>query len=159
MKLCLFLLLIWSCSISEAGVFRRRRAQDRVPHRQPSVVLPPATVPSTTPATSSESQIIAETNAYRARHGLRALTADSRLSGLSNSHSAWMARNRSMTHSRHGVAENIAMGQRTVSQAVQAWYNSPGHRANMLNPNHVRMGASVHVSSSGTLFWCQQFSR
>jgi uncharacterized protein YkwD len=68
-----------------------------------------------------------------------------------------MTRNRAMIHTNRPVAENIAMGQPHSSDVVQAWMNSPGHRANILNFGHRRIGVAAFRSDSGTIFWCQQF--
>ena len=55
------------------------------------------------------------------------------------------------------VAENIAMGQTSASEAVSSWMNSSGHRSNMLDGGHTRIGVGVAYSSNGTAYWCQQF--
>ena len=33
------------------------------------------------------------------------------------------------------AGENIAYGQRTPAEVMNGWMNSPGHRANILNPS------------------------
>ncbi|MBN1396374.1 MAG: hypothetical protein JW959_15220 [Pirellulales bacterium] len=103
-----------------------------------------------------EANIVKYTNEERVRHGLEPLVVDEQLMETARSHTQWMTRNHSLTHS-HGVAENIAMGQPHSSDAVQAWMNSPGHRANMLNSNHRRIGVAAYQTESGTIYWCQQF--
>ena len=54
--------------------------------------------------------------------------------------------------------ENIAMGQRTPEEVVQAWMNSPGHRANILNEGFEEIGVGV-AEVNGTLYWVQLFRR
>ncbi len=49
--------------------------------------------------------------------------------------------------------ENIASGQANNGWVFSDWMNSPGHRANILNPNFQDIGAAV--SSSGSL-WVMQ---
>ena len=45
------------------------------------------------------------------------------------------------------VGENLALGIFNSDKAlVQAWMNSPTHRANILNPKYTEMGASVGIS-------------
>jgi uncharacterized protein YkwD len=39
--------------------------------------------------------------------------------------------------------ENIAAGQQTPEQVVNAWFNSEGHRRNMLNPAFEEMGCKT----------------
>ena len=68
-----------------------------------------------------------------------------------------MASYRQMVHSNIGVAENIAMGQANSQDVLRTWMNSSGHRANILNGGHRRIGVSAYRSPEGTIFWCQQF--
>jgi uncharacterized protein YkwD len=49
------------------------------------------------------------------------------------------------------------MGQPHSSDAVRAWMNSSGHRANILNSGHSRIGVAAFRTASGIIFWCQQF--
>ena len=104
-----------------------------------------------------EANLISYTNAERARYGLPPLEVDKELMESAREHAAWMTRHRSMVHTTRPVAENIAMGQPHSSDAVQAWMNSSGHRANILNPGHRRIGVAAYRTASGVIFWCQQF--
>ena len=36
---------------------------------------------------------------------------------------------------------------------MQAWLNSAGHRANILNPAFTGIGVGVAASADGTLYW------
>lgn len=103
-----------------------------------------------------ESAVIAKTNAARARSGLPPLAADGLLMNGARNQARWMAHNRSLTHGR-GVAENIGMGQTSASEAVTSWMNSSGHRANILDGGHTRIGVAMAHSADGTAYWCQQF--
>jgi uncharacterized protein YkwD len=104
-----------------------------------------------------EAHVVSYTNQERARYGLPPLQVDSDLMDTAREHAAWMTRNRSMVHTSQPVAENIAMGQPDSSDVVQAWMNSPGHRANILNSGHRHIGVAAFRTASGTIFWCQQF--
>lgn len=104
-----------------------------------------------------EDGIIQRTNEERVRHGLTPLKVDSKLIRTARKHTIWMVNNRSMTHGHDAVAENIAMGQRDSSEAVQTWMNSSGHRANILNRVHRRIGVAAFRTPEGTIYWCQQF--
>lgn len=106
-----------------------------------------------------ESQILEQTNNARARRGLPRLILDRRLLHSARRHCAWMTTRRTLQHGRDGVAENIAMGQHSAQEVVQDWLNSPGHRANMLNPGHTRIGIAAYTASNGAVYWCQQFTR
>jgi uncharacterized protein YkwD len=104
-----------------------------------------------------EANLVSYTNQERVRYGLPPLQVDKELMETAREHASWMTRMRSMVHTRRAVAENIAMGQPHSSDAVQAWMNSSGHRANILNAGHRRIGVAAFRTESGTIFWCQQF--
>lgn len=106
-----------------------------------------------------EQGIIDRTNAERAQHGLPALAIDSTLQEQARGQAAWMTNNHTLQHTSAAVGENIAMGQNSVEEAVTAWMNSSGHRANILNPSYQRIGASAYTASDGSVFWCEQFLR
>ena len=106
-----------------------------------------------------EENIVKYTNAQRAKYGLAALEIDHDLMDSARQHAAWMASNRRLVHTSRPVAENIAMGQPHSSQAVRSWMNSSGHRANILNRTHGRIGVAAYRHQNGTIFWCQQFRR
>jgi uncharacterized protein YkwD len=53
--------------------------------------------------------------------------------------------------------ENIAFGYATAAAVMQAWMNSPGHRANILNPNFTEIGVGVVANAHGYLYWTQEF--
>ena len=53
----------------------------------------------------------------------------------------------------YNIAENIAMGQITPAEVVDAWMNSPGHRANILYPSFVYIGVGYCNDH-----WVQQFA-
>lgn len=108
------------------------------------------------PVYQVENQLLEAVNDTRQRYGLGALVLDTMLHRTARQHCGWMANHHNMIHSS-GHIENIAMGQPTVESVMNAWMNSPGHRANILNPSHTRIGLSGYASPSGTAFWCQQF--
>lgn len=56
------------------------------------------------------------------------------------------------------IGENIAKGQKSPQEVVEAWMNSPGHRANILNSNFNQIGVGV-VQSGGYYYWAQLFIR
>lgn len=55
------------------------------------------------------------------------------------------------------VGENIAWGQRTPEAVMEAWMNSSGHRANILNSSYTKIGVGVY-ESGGRLYWVQLFA-
>jgi uncharacterized protein YkwD len=121
-----------------------------------AMVAPP--MPAAPPALHPiEARIIEKTNSERARHGLAPLAVDTSLVRSARKHAAWMTNNRSMTHTSAPVGENIAMGQHSSGEVLNAWMNSSGHRANILNPGYRRIGVAAYATPQGTIFWCQQF--
>ncbi|MGX2968723.1 CAP domain-containing protein [Ursidibacter sp. B-7004-1] len=50
------------------------------------------------------------------------------------------------------AGENIAMGNKTSTDALQSWLNSPGHCSNIMNPKFTQMG----MARSG-IYWVQTF--
>ena len=56
------------------------------------------------------------------------------------------------------VAENVAVGQKSVEEVVTAWMNSPGHRENLLNGAYERFGYSQATGSDGQIYWTQDFA-
>ena len=129
---------------------------------------PPAAVAPAAPTVAST--VIDLTNEARAAAGLAPLTEDARLTAAAAAHSADQARTRVMSHtgtngSSPGArmtaagyewrtwGENVAAGQTTAVIVVDAWMNSPGHRANILNPAFVSIGVGSVASVDGILFW------
>ncbi len=59
--------------------------------------------------------------------------------------------------SYRGAGENVAYGQSSPAEVVNAWMNSEGHRANILNANFSNIGVGVHYQN-GTYYWAQLFT-
>ncbi|MBM7605269.1 putative YkwD family protein [Metabacillus crassostreae] len=118
-----------------------------------------------------EQQVVESTNQERAKNGLSALKVDPALSQVAREKSLDMQRNNYFSHTsptygspfdmmkKFGITyraagENIAKGQRTPEEVVNAWMNSAGHRKNILSANFTHIG--VGYVSSGN-YWTQQF--
>ena len=52
------------------------------------------------------------------------------------------------------AGENIAKGQATPQAVVNAWMNSSGHRANILNKSYTRIGVGYVANGR---YWTQMF--
>lgn len=108
-------------------------------------------------------------NAERAAAGLRPVAANTKVTAAAQAHSDDQARTRTMSHtgsdgSNTGVrlervgfswtawGENVAAGFTSAPSVIQAWMNSPGHRATILG-NYQYMGVAVARSSDGTMYW------
>jgi uncharacterized protein YkwD len=104
-----------------------------------------------------ERNVVDRTNEERARHGLPPLEIDPSLMETAREHARWMTLTQRMQHTRAAVAENIAMGQPDSHSVLQSWMASRGHRANILNAFHLKIGVGAFRTEGGTIFWCQQF--
>jgi uncharacterized protein YkwD len=121
---------------------------------------------------SAEGQVLALVNAQRAAAGCGALTADPGLAALARAHSADMRDRHFFDHvnpdgldpfqraAKAGIvahAENIAYGQPDPAAVMDAWMNSPGHRANILDCDLTRLGVGVAEGAGGP-WWTQDFA-
>ena len=127
-------------------------------------------------------QVVTLTNVERANAGLQPLTLNSQLVATAQGHSDDMARNDFFSHTGldgdrlsdraeqnnydyRALGENIAAGQSTPAQVVQAWIDSPGHRENILNPNFTEIGIGYEflARDRGDInfnhYWTQVFGR
>lgn len=108
-------------------------------------------------------------NEQRAKNGLDPLTISEELSVKARVKSTDMLQNNYFSHNSptygspfalmkalgityRSAAENIAMGYKTAEAVVNAWMNSPSHRANILSSNYTSMGIG-HVDG----YWTQWF--
>ena len=56
--------------------------------------------------------------------------------------------------SYRAAGENIAKGQTTPAAVVNAWWNSAGHRQNMLNASYTQIGVGYVADGK---YWTQMF--
>ena len=153
------------------------------PSPAPAPATPPAATESAAPAPapvaaaepadpSAEGQVLALVNVQRAAAGCGALTADAGLASLARAHSADMRDRSFFDHvnpdgldpfqrgDKAGItvhAENIAYGQPDPAAVMDAWMNSPGHRANILDCDLTRLGVGVAEGAGGP-WWTQDFA-
>lgn len=117
-------------------------------------------------------EVLQLVNQERAKAGLSSLTSEAAITAAANVRA--QESRQSFSHTRpngtsfstalreHGVSyrtsgENIAYGQRKPQEVVNAWMNSPGHRANILNPSFNKIGIGVY-QYNGTIYWSQLFT-
>lgn len=61
--------------------------------------------------------------------------------------------------SYRSAGENIAKGYLTSEMVVEAWMNSPGHRANILSSLFSKMGVGVYQADiKSIIYWTQMFT-
>ena len=119
-----------------------------------------------------EQEVLDLVNAERAKYGLSALSADSKVQAAAKIRAEEIKSVFSHTRPNgtkfstaltqvgatfRGAGENIASGQRTPEQVVNAWMNSEGHRANILNEKYKYLGVGC-VSKGGSYAWVQIFT-
>ncbi|MGP4002553.1 CAP domain-containing protein [Streptomyces sp. 8N706] len=137
------------------------------PRRDPVVTKAPAA------ATGEAARILQLVNKERASAGCSPLTANAKLSAAAEKYSDVMAESGVMSHTgpdgssmtdrveREGyswsaIGENIAQGQPDAEAVMDAWMNSSGHRANILNCNFKELGVGFHEGDGGP-WWTQDF--
>ncbi|NLT58562.1 MAG: serine protease [Clostridiales bacterium] len=137
----------------------------------PDPVDPDPVDPSPSVPSSYEQRVVELVNQERARNGLGALTMNNKLSDVARLKSEDMRKNGYFSHtsptygspfdmmrqfgiSYRSAGENIARGQRTPEEVVQAWMDSPGHRANILGASYTQIGVGYLASGN---YWTQMF--
>ena len=118
-----------------------------------------------------ELEVVRLVNVERAKYGLSALAADGELSRIARYKSQDMRDKGYFSHesptygspfqmlksfgvSYRSAGENIAYGYATPEKVVNAWMNSEGHRANILNASYTRLGVGYVASGD---YWTQLF--
>ncbi|MBD1380086.1 hypothetical protein IC621_07585 [Bacillus sp. IB182487] len=120
---------------------------------------------------AAEKQVIDLTNAERKKNGLSPLSADNSLANVAQKKSDDMKKNNYFSHNspthgspfemmqNHGedyqtAGENIAQGQQSPEEVVDAWMKSQGHRENILNGDFTHIG--IGYTQDGH-YWTQMF--
>ena len=118
-----------------------------------------------------EKEVIRLVNEIRAGKGLTELKENWELTRAARIKSQDMRQNRYFSHtsptygtpfqmmksfgiSYRAAGENIAYGQRTPQEVVNAWMNSSGHRANILNSSFTQIGVGYEPDGK---YWTQMF--
>jgi uncharacterized protein YkwD len=114
-------------------------------------------------------------NQERAKQGLPPLAWHSALAAAAGSYAQTMASTNCFSHTCppvtdmvqrdvnagyfpwRSLGENIAAGQQTPEEVMQAWMNSPGHRANILNASYKDIGIGRATGGSYGIYWVQEF--
>jgi uncharacterized YkwD family protein len=124
---------------------------------------------TTTTVSSYANQVITLVNQERAKASLKPLTSNSALSAMALDKAKDMYNKNYFSHTSptfgspfdmmksYGISftyagENIAMGQKTPQEVMNAWMNSAGHRQNILSPNYTKIGTAYYNGE-----WVQEF--
>ncbi|MBQ9805774.1 MAG: SafA/ExsA family spore coat assembly protein [Clostridia bacterium] len=164
---------MWKIAVRyEVGLDEIKRANPQISN--PNLIYPGQVlnIPTTDASvTSYEQEVIRLVNEIRVQNGLKPLTYDWELSRVARYKSQDMKDNRYFSHtspvygspfqmmksfgiSYRSAGENIAKGQRTPQAVVDAWMNSSGHRANILNTSYTHIGVGYVASGN---YWTQMF--
>ncbi|WP_152656767.1 CAP domain-containing protein [Oceanobacillus sp. CFH 90083] len=118
-----------------------------------------------------EQEVVDLTNQEREKQGLAPLELDTELSKVARAKSEDMQANNYFDHNSpnygspfdmmqsfgidyNTAGENIAQGQRSPEEVVNAWMNSQGHRENIMNSDFTHIGIG-HVEEGN--YWTQMF--
>ena len=168
------------CNLSENKPETTPPSEDtNTPESKPETTPPSedANTPENKPEADKEltfaEQVVELVNQERTKAGLNAVTLDQNIA------SAALVRAKeietSFSHTRpngskfstalteqgvtfKGAGENIAWGQKSPEAVMQAWMNSEGHRANILNKNFTKIGVGYYQNAAGRNFWTQLFT-
>lgn len=125
--------------------------------------------------TSSQAEAVLQlVNEERAKQGLNPLTLSAKLTDIATMKSKDMADKGYFDHTSptygspfqmlqdfgvhySSAGENIAAGQRTPEEVMNAWMNSSGHRANILNKSFTEIGVGYYQGGQYGVYWTQTF--
>ncbi|TXS53794.1 CAP domain-containing protein [Streptomyces sp. uw30] len=143
--------------------------KDKKPEQGQEKTTPPVTVSAQAAAAAEVLRLV---NDERAQVGCSPVAANSSLADLAQDFSEDMAQRGFFDHTdpngaspwdraaKAGIAdlggENIARGQADAAAVMEAWMNSPGHKANILNCDFKTLGVGVHIGAGGP-WWTQDF--
>lgn len=119
--------------------------------------------------------VVERHNSERAEAGLDPLEPNPKLTAAAEAHARDMAARTTMSHEGgdgsdparrieaagyrgRSVGENVAAGQETPSDVVDAWMDSPPHRANILG-TFGEIGVARVVGPDDRPYWCVTFGR
>jgi uncharacterized protein YkwD len=163
---------------STAGVAEALRVNVKPTQAEPTPVIVKKS--NSTPTQSPSSQIKSAEqrafdllNADRRANGLPTLKMNGSLVVLAENYGEDMIKRNYFSHynpegqspfdrmRNYGISyryagENLAINN-SVDAAERALMNSPGHRANILNPNYTEVGVGVNYDSRGSVYVVQEF--
>lgn len=145
--------------------------QGTAPNQEAAPQQKAGQTPSGTEISAFESKVIDLTNEQRRKNGLPNLQPDTALSNVAQAKSDDMQAKNYFSHTSptygspfdmmrdfgvnyQSAGENIAMGQQSAEEVVNAWMNSEGHRKNILSANYTHIGVG-HTGQGN--YWTQMF--
>lgn len=138
----------------------------------PDTGTPDTETPGNNQNASYIEQVVNLVNIERAKEGLAPLTIDKNVQKAAQVRAEEIVTSFSHTRpngssfstalaeqnvSYRRAGENIAWGQRSPEEVVNAWMNSAGHRANIMNSSFTRIGVGYYQNARGVKYWSQLF--
>lgn len=141
----------------------------------PAPTAPPSQPDPGPAATTWQGEMLNDVNAFRAAHGIPALSECAALDRAAQGHSDDQAAHDTMSHTGSNgsdlgtranqagyvgwgaLGENVAYGYTAVNTVMVGWMNSTGHRENILSRSYEHVGFGLATSASGTRYWSQDF--
>lgn len=139
----------------------------------PDTGTPDTETPGNNQNASYMEQVVNLVNMERAKEGLAPLTIDKNVQKAAQVRAEEIVTSFSHTRpngssfstalaeqkvSYRRAGENIAWGQRSPEEVVNAWMNSAGHRANIMNAGFTRIGVGYYQNAKGVNYWSQLFT-
>ncbi|MBM7648704.1 putative YkwD family protein [Bacillus ectoiniformans] len=132
------------------------------------------TAPSAKAHSELEQEILLLVNKERAKKGAQPLKFADDVDKVAQLKSEDMVKKKYFDHfsptygspfemmEKYGVSytmagENIAAGYTTASAVMEGWMNSPGHRANIMNPEYKEIGIGIAKGGSYGTYYTQMF--
>jgi uncharacterized YkwD family protein/spore coat assembly protein SafA len=166
---------MWKIAVKyEVGLSEIAAANPQI--RNAALIYPgqKLTIPVQDSIKAFENEVIRLTNVQRSNKGLQVLKNNWQLSRVARYKSQDMVNKGYFSHTSptygspfnmmenfgirfSAAGENIAKGQRTPQEVVNAWMNSSGHRANILSPSYSEIGVGLAKDKNGVSCWTQMF--
>ncbi|WP_136482186.1 CAP domain-containing protein [Cognatitamlana onchidii] len=123
-------------------------------------------------ASAIETEILQLVNNHRSSIGKSKLEINNLAAVLAKEHTLYMINKGDISHDNFDergdrliseeqaikVGENVAFKYRTAKEVMEAWLNSPGHKAN-IEANFTHIGISAIKDNSGFFYYTQVFFR
>ena len=164
---------MWKIAVKyQVGLSEIKAANPQIAN--PNLIYPGQvlTIPTTDAAVLSyEKEVVRLVNEIRVQNGLRELTYNWELCRVARYKSQDMKDNKYFSHTSpvygtpfqmmkdfgityRSAGENIARGYTSPQAVVNAWMNSSGHRANILNASFTQIGVGYVADGN---YWTQMF--
>jgi|AGTN01.3.fsa_nt_gi uncharacterized protein, YkwD family len=166
---------MWKIAVRyEIGLAELEAANPQIKNFALIMVGQKINIPEAAPLKSFEDEVLRLVNVERAKVGAGALSYNWQAARVARIKSQDMINKNYFGHTSptygspfkmmedfglkfSAAGENIAYGQKTPQEVMTAWMNSAGHKANILSKSYTQLGVGAAKTSSGTLYWTQEF--